>query len=241
MNPSVSKGILYLIPVPIGDTASDYSIPSQVKEITSNLTHFVVENEKTARRMIRLINPSVDQSSLSLEILDKNTSALQLEQLLEPCIEGKHLGLMSEAGVPAVADPGSRLVRFAHQQNIRVVPLVGPSSILLALMAGGLNGQSFAFYGYLPIDAGAQKKSLQELERRSAQLSQTQIFMETPYRNDKLIELAIEVLHPTTLFSIACDLNSSQELIITKTVSEWKKECLVSIHKRPAIFSLLKE
>lgn len=241
MNPSVSKGTLYLIPVPIGDTASDYSIPSQVKEITSNLTHFVVENEKTARKMIRLINPSVDQSSLSLEILDKNTSALQLEQLLEPCIEGKHLGLMSEAGVPAVADPGSRLVRFAHQQNIRVVPLVGPSSILLALMAGGLNGQSFAFSGYLPIDAGAQKKSLQELERRSAQLSQTQIFMETPYRNDKLIELAIEVLHPTTLFSIACDLNSSQELIITKTVSEWKKEGLVSIHKRPAIFSLLKE
>lgn len=241
MNPSVSKGTLYLIPVPIGDANSDYSIPNQVRVITSNLTHFVVENEKTARKMIRLIHPDVDQTRLSLEVLDKNTSSFQLENLLEPCLNGRHLGLMSEAGVPAVADPGSRLIRIAHRHNIRVVPLVGPSSILLALMAGGLNGQSFAFTGYLPIETSAQKKSLQELERRSSQLGQTQIFMETPYRNDKLVELALEVLHPTTLFSIACDLNSAHELIITKSVSEWKKESVISIHKKPTIFSLLKE
>ncbi len=214
-------GKLYLIPVPIHEGEASFSIPKGVIECIKQLNHFVVENEKTARKMIRCIYPEVSQ--------------------LSPCQRGISIGLMSEAGVPAVADPGSRLVEVAHQKNIKVIPLVGPSSILLALMASGLNGQSFAFSGYLPIDSNDKKRTVLELEKRSFSFGQTQIFMETPYRNDKMFEFLLKVLGNETLLSVAVEINGDKEYIKTLPVSMWKTTSSPDLHKRPAIFSILKK
>ena len=234
-------GNLYLIPVPIHEGEASFSIPKGVIERVKHLNHFVVENEKTARKMIRCIYPEVSQPALTLSILDKNTPITEIESLLSPCQKGIPVGLMSEAGVPAVADPGSRLVEVAHQKNIKVIPLVGPSSILLALMASGLNGQSFAFNGYLPIDSNDKKRTVLELEKRSFSFSQTQIFMETPYRNDKLFEFLLKILNNETLLSVAVEINGDQEYIKTLPVSRWKTITSPDLHKRPAIFSILKK
>ena len=201
----------------------------------------MVENEKTARKMIRCIYPEVSQPDLTLSILDKNTPTAEIESLLSPCQKGISIGLMSEAGVPAVADPGSRLVEVAHQKNIKVIPLVGPSSILLALMASGLNGQSFAFNGYLPIDSNDKKRTILELEKRSFSFGQTQIFMETPYRNDKMFEFLLKILGNETLLSVAVEINGDKEYIKTLPVSMWKTTTSPDLHKRPAIFSILKK
>ena len=234
-------GNLYLIPVPIHEGEASFSIPKGVIERVKHLNHFVVENEKTARKMIRCIYPEVSQPALTLSILDKNTPITEIESLLSPCQKGIPVGLMSEAGVPAVADPGSRLVEVAHQKNIKVIPLVGPSSILLALMASGLNGQSFAFNGYLPIDPNDKKKTVIELEKRSFSYGQTQIFMETPYRNDKMFEFLVKILGNETLLSVAVEINGDQEYIKTLPVSRWKTITSPDLHKRPAIFSILKK
>lgn len=234
-------GNLYLIPVPIHEGEASFSIPKGVIERVKQLDHFVVENEKTARKMIRCIYPEVSQPALTLSILDKNTPTTEIESLLSPCQKGIPVGLMSEAGVPAVADPGSRLVEVAHQKNIKVIPLVGPSSILLALMASGLNGQSFAFNGYLPIDSNDKKRTVLELEKRSFSFGQTQIFMETPYRNDKMFEFLVKILGNETLLSVAVEINGDQEYIKTLPVSRWKTITSPDLHKRPAIFSILKK
>ncbi len=234
-------GKLYLIPVPIHEGEASFSIPKGVIERVKQLNHFVVENEKTARKMIRCIYPEVSQPDLTLSILDKNTPTTEIESLLSPCQKGISIGLMSEAGVPAVADPGSRLVEAAHQKNIKVIPLVGPSSILLALMASGLNGQSFAFNGYLPIDSNDKKRTVLELEKRSYSFGQTQIFMETPYRNDKMFEFLLKILGNETLLSVAVEINGDKEYIKTLPVSTWKTTTSPNLHKRPAIFSILKK
>ena len=234
-------GNLYLIPVPIHEGEASFSIPKGVIERVKHLNHFVVENEKTARKMIRCIYPEVSQPALTLSILDKNTPITEIESLLSPCQKGIPVGLMSEAGLPAVADPGSRLVEVAHQKNIKVIPLVGPSSILLALMASGLNGQSFAFNGYLPIDSNDKKRTVLELEKRSFSFGQTQIFMETPYRNDKMFEFLVKILGNETLLSVAVEINGDQEYIKTLPVSRWKTITSPDLHKRPAIFSILKK
>lgn len=234
-------GNLYLIPVPIHEGEASFSIPKGVIERVKQLNHFVVENEKTARKMIRCIYPEVSQPALTLSILDKNTPITEIESLLFPCQKGISVGLMSEAGVPAVADPGSRLVEVAHQKNIKVIPLVGPSSILLALMASGLNGQSFAFNGYLPIDSNDKKKTVLELEKRSFSFSQTQIFMETPYRNDKMFEFLLKILNNETLLSVAVEINGEREYIKTLPVCIWKSTKAPDLHKRPAIFSILRK
>jgi 16S rRNA (cytidine1402-2'-O)-methyltransferase len=236
-----SFGNLYLIPVPIHEGEASFSIPNGVVERVKQLNHFIVENEKTARKMIRNIYPEVSQPNLNLSILDKNTPITEIESLLSPCQKGIPVGLMSEAGVPAVADPGSRLVEVAHQKNIKVIPLVGPSSILLALMASGLNGQNFAFNGYLPIDPNDKKRMVLELEKRSFSYSQTQIFMETPYRNDKMFEFLLKILGNETLLSVAVEINGDQEYIKTLPVRTWKTTTSPDLHKRPAIFSILKK
>ena len=236
-----SFGKLYLIPVPIHEGKASFSIPNGVIERVKQLNHFIVENEKTARKMIRSIYPEVSQPALTLSILDKNTQITDIESLLSPCQKGTSIGLMSEAGVPAVADPGSRLIQVAHQKDIKVIPLVGPSSILLALMASGLNGQNFAFHGYLPIDSNDKKRTVLELEKRSFSFGQTQIFMETPYRNDKMFEFLLKILGNETLLSVAVEINGDKEYIKTLPVSKWKLKKTPDLHKRPAIFSILKK
>ncbi len=201
------------------------------------LDHFIVENERSARRFIKKITPRKSQDSLRLFPLNKYTEPGAIAEYLEPCLLGISVGVLSEAGCPAVADPGSEIVALAHDKGIRVVPLVGPSSILLAAMASGLNGQSFAFNGYLPIDSSDRRKSIKSLEKRSRDLGQSQFFMETPYRNDKLLAELVRTLHPDTLLCIAADLTLENEWIRTQKVSDWKGQ-VPDLNKRPAIYGV---
>lgn len=234
------KGKLYLLPVPLGDegNASDV-LPETVAHSIDFIDHYIVENEKTARRFIKAILPAKKQPELKLSVLNKYTEASQHAGFLQPCLEGKNVGLMSEAGCPGVADPGAAIVKLAHEKSIQVVPLVGPSSILLALMASGMNGQSFAFNGYLPIDKGEKKSTLKNLEKLSQDKNQAQIFIETPYRNNKLVEDLLVILQPNTHLCIAADITQPTEYIKTKTVTQWKKE-RPDLHNRPCIFILQK-
>lgn len=215
-------------------------LPASVKNLVARLDHFVVENEKTARRHIKQLVPDKPQPSLKLYLLNKHTQQAELTGFLKACKDGKDLGLLSEAGCPGVADPGADLVRIAHQNKIQVVPMVGPSSILLALMSSGMNGQNFAFNGYLPIDKSARKSEIKQLERLSLERNQAQIFIETPYRNDKMLEDLARTLHPNTRVCVACDLTMPTEYIRTLAASQWNKT-KVNLHKRPCIFILQKE
>jgi 16S rRNA (cytidine1402-2'-O)-methyltransferase len=190
----MKKGTLYLIPVPLGDSRLSYTLPAEISKIVQSLKFFVVENEKTARRHLRYIYQDIDQSSLKMQVLNQHTPDALLASFIEPCLKGYDLGFLSEAGCPAVADPGSQLVRLCHENDIKVQPLIGPSSILLTLMASGLGGQNFAFNGYLPNEKSDRKKMLKTLERESHQKKQTQLFMETPYRNEKLFHELIDQL-----------------------------------------------
>lgn len=232
-------GKLYLIPTTLGDTEPLEILPISVKKIIEHLQIFIVENEKTARRFIKRISPKKSQPSLKIFHLNKFTNAIELPDFLEPCLKGADVGILSEAGCPGVADPGAEIVKLAHEKNIQVVPLVGPSSILLAIMASGLNGQSFAFNGYLPIDKNDRKSEIKRLEKLSADYNQSQAFIETPYRNNKLLEDLVSVLGDSTKVCVACDLTLPSELIKTRTVSEWKKN-MVDLHKRPTIFVIHK-
>lgn len=232
-----SPGTLYLIPTLLGENEPLEVLPLTIKKAIENIDAFIVENEKTARRFIKKITPRKSQPALELFLLNKYTDAEQLPEFLQPCLEGRDMGVLSEAGCPAIADPGSAIVGLAHDLGIRVVPLVGPSSIILALMGSGLNGQHFAFNGYLPIDAGERRKTLKALEKQSAETGQTQIFMETPYRNDKLIAEVLKTLKPKTRFCIAADLTLKTEYIRTRTIAEWSGN-LPELHKRPTIFLL---
>lgn len=233
------NGKLYLIPTTLGDNEPLEVMPLSIKKVVESLSHFIVENEKTARRFIKKITPNKSQPSLQLMLLDKYSDELETRNYLEVCKEGVSVGLLSEAGVPAVADPGASIVKLAHEKNIQVVPLVGPSSILLAIMASGMNGQNFAFNGYLPIDKSERKRVIKELEKLSADKNQSQLFIETPYRNGKMLDDLIATLHPNTRVCIACDITLPSEYIKTYTMKQWKS-VKPDLHKRPAIFIIHK-
>lgn len=233
----MSSGTLYLIPVALGDSALDVILPQGVRDIAAQLDTFIVEHPKTARAFLKQIVTQTPLQQLTLLVLDEHTPASELPALLKPLQAGKDVGLISEAGCPAVADPGSNLVRLAHQQGIRVVPLVGPSSILLGLMASGLSGQRFTFHGYLPVDKAERKHKLQDLEQAAQQRDETQIFIETPYRNRQMLEAIIECCGSDTALCVATDVTLDSEMILTKSVAEWKKQ-LPEIDKRPTVFLL---
>ena len=234
------SGKLYLIPTTIGAANPMQVLPIQVKEIMEELDIYIAENEKTARRHIKQLLPEKQQSILKFFSLNKFTEATEIPSFLNDCKEGKDVGLLSEAGCPGVADPGAEIVKIAHSEGIQVIPLVGPSSILLAMMGSGMNGQRFTFNGYLPIDKKERKKEIKDLERLSSEKQEAQIFIETPYRNNKLLEDFLHLLHPTTRLCVACDLTLPTEYIVTKPVSEWSKT-KTDLHKRPAIFIFQKE
>lgn len=229
-------GKLYLLPVPLGDDTDPKTVlPETVARSIEFIDHYIVENEKTARRFIKAILPAKKQPELKISVLNKYTEASQHASFIQPAIEGQNIGLMSEAGCPGVADPGAAIVKLAHEKGIQVVPLVGPSSILLAMMASGMNGQSFAFNGYLPIDKGDKKAALKHYEKWSKDKGQSQLFIETPYRNNKLMEDLLLLLQGDTHLCIAADITLPTEYIRTKTVSQWKKE-KPDLHNRPCIF-----
>mgnify|MGYP002795066113 CR=1 FL=1 len=234
------KGFLYLIPTTLGDNEPMEVLPVLVKEVIEKLDCFIVENEKSARKFIKRITPGKSQPSLTLFSLDKYADQVEVSTYLDICDKGVSVGLLSEAGVPAIADPGAEIVKMAHQKNIRVIPLVGPSSIILAMMASGFNGQNFAFNGYLPIEASERKEAIKSLEKLSKDKNQSQIFIETPYRNEKLFIDLKSTLNPATKLCIACDITLSTEYIKTLQISDWKKEH-PDLQKKPAIFIIHKE
>ncbi len=232
---------LYLVPNTLGAddaTTLDAVLPTAVRAQAARLTYYVGENAKSTRAFLKKIGVERPLQQIEIRELNVNTPAAEIDHLLSPLSEGIDGGLISEAGCPAVADPGALLVRRAHQRGIRVVPLVGPSSILLALMASGLNGQRFAFHGYLPIAADERAKSLRELEQQSRRLQQTQIFIETPYRNQALLNALCTTCTPSTLLCVAVDLTLPNESIVTLPISAWRSDTL-ELHKRTAIFLML--
>lgn len=233
----MATGTLYLIPTPLGETTLAHSLPTTVAERADGLRTFIVENAKTARQHLKWLNVSTPLRELVLNELNEHTKPAQLEALLQPLLAGQDVGLMSEAGCPAIADPGADLVRLAHKRGILVKPLIGPSSILLALMASGANGQRFSFQGYLPVDATERKRALQQLEQRSRQFDEAIAFIETPYRNNQMLETLLQTCQPQTLICSATDLSTATEQIISRCVSEWPKE-KPDIHKRPTVFVL---
>lgn len=228
-------GKLFLIPTTLGANEPLEVLPISVKKTVEDIDFFIVENEKSARRFIKKIAPRKSQPALRLFVLDKYTSDFESKSFIDPCFQGINVGLLSDAGVPAIADPGASIVMLAHLKNVEVVPLVGPSSIILAMMGSGLNGQNFAFNGYLPIDKGERKKKIKELEKWSKQNDQTQLFIETPYRNQNLFNELKSLLTPSTFLCVAADLTLSTEYIKTLTVEDWKTEN-IDLHKRPCIF-----
>lgn len=237
MNPPDSeKGTLYLVPTTLGKTPENNTIPEFVLNIIRRLEVLIVENVQTAARYLQWVGDTVPDYEIEFLLLNKNTAGDEKDEFLKPLIEGKDAGLLSEAGCPVVADPGSELVRMAHRRGIQVVPLVGPSSILLALMASGFNGQQFAFHGYLPIDRGERKKAIRRLERESAEKNQTQVFMEAPHRNDEMMEDVIVSCKSGTRFCTAVNLTLPRERIRSMPVSEWNRSEPESIQKQPAIF-----
>jgi 16S rRNA (cytidine1402-2'-O)-methyltransferase len=232
-------GILYLIPVTLGDDRVNNVLPADVISIAQQLDTFVVESEKSARHFLGTIKTLLPVRELSLNLLNEHTADKDVAALLTPLLAGKNIGLMSDAGCPGVADPGAKLVALAHQKGIRVLPFVGPSSILLSLMASGLNGQQFAFLGYLPVDKTLRNQKLKEIEKRSLSYKETQLFIETPYRNQHMLEAILSNCQPNTRLCIACDISLETEMIITKTVANWKSAALPNLHKRPAVFLIL--
>ena len=233
------KGKLYLIPTTLGETEPLEVMPLSVKKIVEEVSYFIVENEKSARRFIKKITPKKPQSSLKLMLLDKYAQEIETQTYLDVCEKGVSVGLLSEAGVPAIADPGASIVKLAHEKNIKVVPLVGPSSILMAMMSSGMNGQNFAFNGYLPIDKSERKKAIKDLEKLSKDKNQSQIFIETPYRNEKMLADLKSILTPSTNLCVAADITLSTEYIKTLSIQNWAKE-KPDLHKRPAIFIIQK-
>lgn len=237
--PITIRGKLYLIPTTLGEMDPHDVLPQTVKRAIDFIDDYIVENEKTARKFIKSIHPEKVQSSLRLSPLNKRTEVSEYNAMIAPCMKGLNIGLMSEAGCPGVADPGAVIVKIAHENGIQVIPLVGPSSILLAMMGSGMNGQSFAFNGYLPIDKGDKKTALKNFENLSATKNQSQIFIETPYRNNKLLEDLLQTLQPNTHLCIATDITLPTEYIKTFRVADWKK-VKVDLHNRPTIFIIHK-
>jgi len=232
--------VLYLIPCTLGDNPPMEVLPLTIRKTIEPLTHFIVENEKEARRFIKRIAPQKKQDELVLFPLNKFSDPMELQTYLAPMENGLSMGLLSDAGCPGIADPGAVMVKRAHAKNFIVKPLVGPSSILLAMMASGMNGQSFAFNGYLPIDKQQRSRAIKRLEKHSGDYDQTQAFIETPYRNEQLLNDFIKTLSPTTQLSIACDLTLPTEWVKSAPIKQWRK-IKVDLQKRPAIFLFHKE
>lgn len=231
-------GTLYFIPVSLGEDNLTKILPAEVITIAQQLDEFIVENEKTARHFLSTIKHSKPIRELMLKTLNEHTTDKELPALLNSLIAGKDVGLMSEAGCPGIADPGAKIAALAHHKGIRVAPLVGPSSVLLSLMASGLNGQRFTFLGYLPSDKSLRIIQLKEIEKHSKQ-QETQIFIETPYRNQHMLEDIIATCNGETKLCIACNVSCSDEFIVTKRVKEWKASVLPDLHKKPTVFLLL--
>lgn len=235
----MSLGTLYLIPVTLGDDAIGKALPPDVVSIAQKLDTFIVENEKTARRFLGAIKTQKPVRELTLLALNEHTHDKELPALLAPLLEGRDVGLMSEAGCPGIADPGAQLAAQAHRKGIRVAPLVGPSSILLGLMASGLDGQRFTFLGYLPSEKAARVQTLREIEQASRKRRETQIFIETPYRNQHLLEDILANCSGDTRLCVACNVSLESELIVTKRITDWKNAPLPDLHKKPTVFLLL--
>ena len=232
-------GKLYLIPNLLGESCINHVLPTHNNEIINNIKHFIVEDIRTTRRFLKKVNKDIDIDKLTFFELNQHTNPQNISSYIAPLLKGNDMAIISEAGCPAVADPGALVVELAQQKNIRVIPLVGPSSILLALMASGFNGQSFSFEGYLPIDNDKRTKRLKTLESRIYSENQTQIFIETPYRNNKIVQDFISNCKPSTKLCIASEITTENEFIKTKTLSAWKNS-LPDLNKKPTIFLLYK-
>jgi len=230
---------LFLIPVTLGETTIEKVLPPHNKEIILQIKHFIVENIRSARRFLKKTDPSINIDELTFYELNKHTKANEIENFLLPLSNGLHVGVISEAGCPAIADPGADIVAIAQQKKYKVVPLVGPSSILMSLMASGFNGQSFAFHGYLPIDGNERIKAIKQLEQRIYTEHQTQIFIETPYRNTKLVDDIIRNCRPSTKLCIAMNITCEDEFIKTLPVKNWAKH-MPEMDKKPCIFLIYK-
>ncbi|MCO5937247.1 SAM-dependent methyltransferase [Mucilaginibacter sp. RB4R14] len=233
----MAHGTLFLIPVPLADEAAAQSFTPYLVDTINSVKEYIVENEKTARRFLKLAGLKTPQSELVIHDYGKHNRDAGLKEFLKGLIAGNDVGLMSEAGCPGIADPGADIVAEAHKKGIKVVPLVGPSSILLALMASGFNGQSFTFNGYLPIDKIERSKRIKELEALAEKSHQTQMFIETPFRNDSMLQEVLKSCKPTTRLCIACDITAPTEFIKTLPISEWLKQ-VPDLRKRPAVFLL---
>lgn len=217
------ESALYLIPVTLGDTPIQQVLPSYNREVIIGIKHFIVENIRSARRFLKKVESTIDIDTLTFYELNQHTKRNTVSSYLEPLRKGAPMGVISEAGCPAVADPGADVVAIAQRENLRVVPLVGPSSMIMSVMASGFNGQSFAFHGYLPIDEGQKVQRLKQLESRVYSEDQTQLFIETPYRNMKMMQTLLQVLRPQTRICLAANITCSDESIHTRSVAEWKK------------------
>lgn len=229
---------LYLIPVTLGDTPIERVLPAYNKEIILSIRHFIVEEVRTARRFLKQVDRNINIDELTFYPMGKHADAALFSKYLDALRKGEDMGVISEAGCPAVADPGADVVAIAQREGHKVVPLVGPSSILLAVMGSGFNGQSFAFHGYLPIAPADRAKRLKQLESRSAAEHQTQLFIETPYRNHKIIADILATCNPRTKLCIASGLTTDKEYICSKTIKEWKQTTLPDLNKIPTIFAI---
>ena len=228
-------GVLYLIPTPLGDNPPLEVLPLTVKKIIEDQNHFIIENEKAARRFIKKIAPNKNQDQLILYPLNKFITQEETETYLDQCEAGVSMGLFSDAGCPGIADPGSVIVAKAHRLGIQVKPIVGPSSLILAMMSSGMNGQNFAFNGYLPIEKKKRRQAIIKFEKKAIKDNQAQLFIETPYRSDSLLNELLKVLLSNTLLCVGCDLSLKNEYIKTLTISQWKNE-KANLNKRPCIF-----
>jgi 16S rRNA (cytidine1402-2'-O)-methyltransferase len=233
-----NKGTLYLIPNVISEGTADSVLSPEVKQILPGIQHFLAEDVRTARRFLSSLKVYPSVEPLQFSVLNKDTREAELGEMMRPLLKGANMGVISESGCPGVADPGALAVAYAHREAINVVPLVGPSSILLALMASGLNGQQFAFHGYLPVNAGDLSKMLKMLEKESASKNQTQIFIETPYRNNSLLQQLVIQLKRETRLTIAVDLTEESAFVRTKTIGEWALQ-RIELPKKPAVFLFL--
>lgn len=234
------ENALYLLPVTLGDTEIDNVLPSYNREIIRLIKFFIVENVRSARRFLKKVDRDINIDELTFYLMDKHTNAAKMASYLKPLEEGNAMGVISEAGCPAVADPGADVVAVAQRKNLRVIPMVGPSSIIMSVMGSGFNGQSFAFNGYLPIEPAERTKRIKQLETRAYTEDQTQLFIETPYRNHKMLEELLRTCKPSTRLCIASGITCAEEYIHTHTIAEWKKIKLHDLSKIPTIFLIYK-